>query len=166
MPPGRLIICLVIGLTLPACPKVDDGSDASTSSSGSPPSGAGSAASGDRQCSPLDGVYSFSYVGRTGNCGSQTPELLEFRNGRSVPTGALSCQAGGEAMTDACSFTRDSTCTVSDPVTGVLLGTTRVTGTLTEVTDNTRIEGSFQVTIVDTSGRSCQGSYDVVGVRQ
>lgn len=142
-------------LSLSACPAtVDDGSPTAT---------AGTAARA--QCSPLDGVYQFSYALRSGNCGPQPDELLQFVNGSSKPQPSQSCQGGGEAMVTICDLQRDSMCAVSDPVTGSLLGHVHVSGTLTETPDNTRVTGSFDVSIVDTRGSSCEGTYDVVGVK-
>jgi hypothetical protein len=68
-------------------------------------------------------------------------------------------------MSSSCTLNRDSMCSVSDPLTGELLGTMHVTGTLTEVVDNTTVKGSFSVTVNDTTGASCQAVYDVTAVR-
>jgi hypothetical protein len=143
-------------LGLSACPaQLDDGSPTAT---------AGTAARA--QCSPLDGVYQFSYSLRSGNCGPQPDELLQFANGRSKPSPSVSCQAGGEAMVTVCDLQRDSMCAVSDPISGALIGHVHVTGMLTESPDYTRVTGSLDVAILDTSGSSCQGTYDVVGTRR
>lgn len=116
-------------------------------------------------CSPLDGTYTFTYTERSGNCGPQPSEVVVFVNGMSRTNPTASCQSGGEVMSSACDLDRDRTCAVSDPVTGSLLGHTRVSGTLSEVNDNTRVEGTLDAAIVDTRGRTCQSTYDVVGVR-
>ena len=125
----------------------------------------GGSAAGPTNCSPLDGTYTFTYTQRSGNCGAQPSEVLVFVNGVSRTNPAATCQSGGEVMSSACDLVRDRTCAVSDPVTGSLLGHTRVSGTLSEVNDNTRVEGTLDASIVDTTGRTCQSTYDVVGVR-
>jgi hypothetical protein len=156
--PMRTIPLALACLSFAACPKIDDGSfsDMNMNSAGS---------SGGGACSPLDGIYHFSYSLRSGTCGPQPDELLEFRNGRSFISPSLNCQPGGEAMTGACTLERDSMCAVSDPATGLLLGHVHVSGVLTEVNDNTRVQGTLAVASIDTNGASCDGSYDAVGVK-
>ena len=92
-------------------------------------------------------------------------QLLQFVNGRSIQSPTLNCQAGGEVMISACQLQRDSMCAVSDPVTGSLIGHVHVSGVLMEVPDNTRVQGRLDVAVTDTTGTSCQGSYDAVGVK-
>jgi hypothetical protein len=127
--------------------------------------GSSAAGSASANCSPLDGVYRLTYRELSGNCGAQPEELIEFDEGKSVPSASQRCQPGGESMATPCKLERDSRCTVSDPLTGSLLGTVDVTGTLNEVEDNSAIEGVFEVVLTETSGASCMSSYDVQGER-
>jgi hypothetical protein len=151
---GPMLVFTAVCAALAGCPG-QDSSDGGTSS--------GSAASGS--CSPLDGVYQFSYTQRSGTCGAQPDELLQFVNGQSVSSATQNCQSGGESMISACELERNSTCQVSDAISGGLLGTTQVTGVLSEAPDYTKVEGTFDVTLLDTTGASCESTYDVIGTR-
>jgi hypothetical protein len=145
-------LCLVLA----ACPKAEVGDTSGGTDSQPAPS---------MNCSPLDGTYRFTYAERSGDCGPQPQELLRFVNGRSIASPSLNCQAGGEAMVSRCDLQRDSTCAVSDPNSGALVGHIRVVGVLSELVDNSRVEGTLDVAIVNTTGGSCESSYDVVGIR-
>jgi hypothetical protein len=142
---------------LPGCPSVDT----ETGDAGS----SGAAGAAGSACRPLDGVYRFSYTLRSGNCGAQQDELLQFVNGRSMPAPTQSCQSGGESMVTACELRRDSQCTVSDAITGELLGAAHVTGVLSETSDNSSVKGRFDVRITDVTGGTCASTYDVIGTR-
>jgi hypothetical protein len=149
------LIGLAACLALAACPNVDAGD-------GTQP---GSAGASSATCSALNGIYRFTYQLHSGTCGAQPEELLQFNNGKSVPSATLNCQAGGEAMTTACTYAFDRTCAASDPLTGALLGNTHVTGTLSELSDNSEVQGSLDFVLSDTSGQSCEGTYDVTAIR-
>lgn len=116
-------------------------------------------------CSPLDGLYQFSYTQRSGTCGAQPSEVLRFVNGASMPSGTQNCQSGGEVMVSPCELERNSSCQVSDAISGGLLGTSHIAGTLSETPDYTKVEGTFDVTLVDNTGASCESTYDVIGTR-
>jgi len=150
------IACLAVVLC--ACPKVTigDGSSAADDGQGGAPSGA---------CSPLSGVYRFSYELRSGSCGELPDEVLEFVQGRLQSTATHSCQAGGVVMIRPCDLQLDRRCSVSDPLTGALLGSTRVKGVLSEPRDNTRAQGTIELVITDTSGGTCSAQYAVEATR-
>jgi hypothetical protein len=151
------IMSLSLSCTLlAACPTLDAG-DGSGSAAGS-----GSSSHGNSACSPLDGIYRVSYSQSSGSCGPQSDELIEYRNGVAVATGASSCQAGGEVMTSPCELRRSSTCALSDGLSGALLGYATVSGTLSETQGNERLEGSLDVTLTDNTGSSCDSTYHVV----
>ena len=143
--------CLLL-LALAGCPTLD--------TTGGQGSAAGSGSSG--ACSPLDGVYRVSYTQSVGTCGPQPDESIEYHSGVAVPSGGSSCQAGGEAMTSLCQLRRSSRCALSDPSHGGLLGYVQASGTLTETDGNRRLEGSLDISISDTSGGSCESTYQVV----
>lgn len=147
----KLVSIFVLAVALAACPGQNTG-DAG-------PSG------GSSECSPLDGVYQFTYTLRSGTCGAQPDEFVQFNDGVSVPSTSQNCQPGGEQMTTSCELQRQSMCTVSDPISGVLLGTTHISGALTEASDNSGAQGSFDVTITPPSGTSCQSTYAVTATR-
>jgi hypothetical protein len=142
-------------------PSLDAGDGSPSGSAGGAAvsaAGTGSIAS----CSPLDGVYRFTYTERSGTCGPQPSELLQFNQGRSMPSFALSCQSAGEAMSTPCQLEYDRTCAVSDPVSGVLVGNSHVTGVLSEPSDNTQARGTLDISQSSTSGQSCESTYDVI----
>jgi len=116
-------------------------------------------------CAPLDGVYRATYTQLSGSCGPQSDELLEYRAGRAVPNGTSSCQVGGEAMVSACELRRSSVCALSDGLSGTLIGHASVDGTLRETDGNERLEGTLEVAIRDTTGRTCESTYQVVVVK-
>jgi hypothetical protein len=161
--PLHVHLCIIAAVLLAGCPKLDP--DSASMAVGAGAMAGSGPSNGSKNCSPLDGVYRFSYTRRSGTCDDQPEELVQFHNGASAPSASQSCQADREAMTSPCTLARDSMCSVSDPLTGTFLGTTHVTGMLTEVSDNTSVTGSFNVTVSDTSGASCQGVYDVTAVR-
>jgi hypothetical protein len=144
------------------CPTLDDGSGSAGAASG------GSAGSTSQQmtgpCTPLDGNYRFRYTLRSGTCGALTDELQQFSNGRSIPSPALNCQAGGDTM-NACQLQRDQLCAVTDPDSGLLVGHTHVTGVLSASTNSTQVSGTLDVEVLGTNGSSCEGTYDVTGTK-
>lgn len=162
--PTYVHLCAFAAALLTGCPNLDPNAASMAVNAGAAGSGASSSAA-SANCSPLDGLYRFTYVKRGGNCDDQPEELVQFNAGSSAPSASQSCQGGGEEMATACTLQRDSMCSVSDPLTGSFLGTVNVTGTLTEVNDNTTVKGSFNVTTNDTTGASCQGVYDVTAVK-
>jgi hypothetical protein len=138
---------------LAGCPKLTAGDNT------------GSAGSSGSNCSPLDGVYKLTYTKASGDCPSQPDELVSFNAGESVMSPAQRC-TGAESMSTPCTLKRDTTCNISDPLTGSLLGVAQVSGSLNEVGDNTTIEGSLDVILNDTSGMSCMGTFTVRGTLQ
>lgn len=125
------------------------------------------AASGD--CAFFDGSYRFSYSSPStlaaSGCATPESEVLEFSAGQFKPPFTASCRFAATSAETVCDVALDYLCMLTDPSTGGLLGSTRVRGTLTEIEDNTRAEGEVDITLTDTNGSSCDGTFHVVAVR-
>lgn len=143
-------------VALAGCPKVTIGDDSS---------GSGDSSHQSASCSPLDGIYRFQYRKLSGSCDDLPDERLQFTQGRLATSGTHNCQAGGDAMVSPCDYQLDRACSVSDALSGGLLGMTRVTGVLSEAVDNTSLEGTIDFTLTDTTGATCMGTFDVTGTR-
>jgi hypothetical protein len=160
-PIGKYTGLFTACIALAGCPapSLDAGDDSQSGSAGGAVSAAGTGSS--VTCSALDGVYRFTYTERSGTCGAQPEELLQFSQGRSMPSFALSCQSAGETMSTPCQLEYDRTCAISDPVSGLLQGSSHVTGVLSEAYDNTQARGTLDIMQSNTSGQSCESTYDV-----
>jgi hypothetical protein len=141
---------------LAGCPKLTIGDGTS---------GGDSSSAESANCSPLDGLYRFQYRKLAGTCDDLPEELLQFTQGRLATAATHTCQAGGAAMVSPCDFQLDRGCTVSDALSGSLLGMSRVTGVLSELVDNTSLEGTIDFTLTDTTGATCKSTFDVTGTR-
>jgi hypothetical protein len=163
-------IALLGAITLAGCPQIttDDGSGATGASgtTGAVTGAAGSAAasSGSASCATLDGVYAISFTEHSGGtCGPRGSEVDQFINGQPAPSATQNC-TGGQTPVSACVTQRQQVCQVSD-LSGAFLGSLQLSGTLTQVANDTQLQGTINITLTDTTGHSCSSTYDLSGVR-
>lgn len=156
--------CVVLLLSS-GCPDFDAMGPGGATIGAAGSSSSSSSSVNSSSCIPLDGLYRVTYVEVTGNCGPQSEEAVQYSNGELVPNGTTSCQAGGSAMVSLCEMRRDSLCALSEGTTGTLIANARVTGTLTETDSNRRLEGNLDVTLVDTTGATCESTYHATAVK-
>lgn len=153
----RGLSALAACLVLSGCPKVTLGPQA-PSTSDEDASAAG--------CSALDGLFQVSYERRSGNCGQQPDEILQFVAGRLQSSFAASCDVGDEASVSSCDVELDRTCKLSDPSTGAFFATSKIKGTLSQIPADDSAEGNVDISLLDNGDSgACEGSYFITAVR-